>query len=212
MPRLTSDEAAKLKLQLVQWQPPAAMSQLVEGAITRIGSTNFFNQAGIGFLRDGWIASHFGMIRNADDIRLIQDTWPDLQMRAGKQIEAFEAVEADDPDRRRGDEYSDGLREIEDDPPEEWAKSAANAFLWLKRACSKKIAKRYGAPTNLLIYLNLNEYGCYQRQVVRCFPMATAEAGRSFEQVWILWKEVSYLVWSCGNIRMSSAAARQIDF
>ena len=95
----------RVKLRLAQWQAAAVMSRVVDDTMERIGFTNLFNQGGLAFLRDAWIAAEFGKLRKAECVRLVADTWPDFELAIAGATERFEAVEADDPARRRGDEY-----------------------------------------------------------------------------------------------------------
>lgn len=104
-------------------------------------------------------------------------------------------MEADDPDRRRGEEYREGIGEVEDDPVEDWVARAKQATAWLQAACRMKAGKRYGGRANLVIYLNLGEYGIRQSEVEACFPSETEAVKDAFETVWILWKKRAYQVW-----------------
>ena len=108
MKRLSRDEIEGLTKRLGEWQTPEAMDAVVDEAMNSLGSTNLFNQSGLAFIRDAFIAAKFGNVRDADKIRLVEDNWPDFELLIGDRVEAFEAVEADDLERRRGDEYRDG--------------------------------------------------------------------------------------------------------
>ncbi len=121
------------------------MSRLVDDTKDQVGSKDFFSQEELAFLRDAWTAAEFDGARQAQHVRVVADIYPDFELRADQQVEAFEAVEADDPKRRRGDEYSESTGEIEDDPVEDWVGRAEQAPTWLATACEKKIGKRYGA-------------------------------------------------------------------
>ncbi len=195
MKRLAPDEIADLTKRLAEWQTPLAMHGLVEATMNSLGSTNVFNQSGLAFLRDAWIAAEFGEIRNAEKARLVSDNWPDFELLTGGRVEAFEAVEADDPERRRGVEYREGIGKVKDDPVEDWVARAEQAPAWLEAACRKKAGKRYGGRTNLVIYLNLSEFGIRQSEVEACFPSATEAVNDTFEAVWVLWKKRAYQVW-----------------
>ena len=48
---------------------------------------------------------------------------------------------------------------------------------------------------NLVILLNLSEYGFWQQQVEESFTPSTSVAREYFECIWILWKDRPYLVW-----------------
>jgi hypothetical protein len=199
LPRLSTQQIAELKNRLGQWQRPDTMSQLVDDTLDHLGSRDFFGQGGLAFLRDAWIAAEFGGVRQVQKVRLVADTFPDFELGVEQQVEAFEAVEADDPNRRRGDEYAAGTGEVEDDPVEDWVARAEQAPTWLAAACETKIGKLYGARANLVIYLNLGEYGIRQKEVERCFPTATERAKGHFDAVWVLWKKRAYLIWRAGK-------------
>ena len=175
------------------------MANLVDDAMDRLGSVDLFNQGGLAFLRDAWIAAEFAQIREAGHVRLVADTWPDFELKKNSQIEQFEAVEADAPERRRGDEFRDGIWEIKQDTMEDWIARAEQAPAWLEFACRKKANKRYDPRANLIIYLNLSEHGIRQKEVESSFPTATAAVKNSFDAVWVLWKKQAYLVWKSGE-------------
>ncbi len=78
---------------------------------------------------------------------------------------------------------------------EDWAACAEQAPAWLEAACRKKAGKLYGGRTNLVIYLNLSEFGIRQSEVEACFPSATEAVNDTFEAVWVLWKKRAYQVW-----------------
>ncbi|MBF0167486.1 MAG: hypothetical protein HQL45_07620 [Alphaproteobacteria bacterium] len=195
MKRLVQDEIDELKERLAAWQSPKTMGASVDEAMNSLGSSNLFNQGGLAFLRDAWIAAEFGAIRNAEKVRLVSDNWPDFELCIDGRVDAFEAVEADAPDRRRGEEYRKGIGEMKDDPVEDWIARAEQAPDWLQSACRKKARKNYGSRANLVIYLNLNEFGIRQSEVETCFPHATAAVKDAFETVWILWKKQAYHIW-----------------
>ena len=199
MPRLTREEITELERRLAQWQTPKAMSSLVDDAMNQVGSVDLFNQGGLALLRDAWIAAEFGRIRQAEQVRLVADTWPDFELKIDGRVEAFEAVEADDPERRLGDEYRKSSGKIKDDPVEDWISRAEQAPSWLEATSRKKALKRYGARANLVVYLNLSEYGIRQKEVEDCFPLTTAAVKDSFDAVWVLWKKRAYPVWKDGE-------------
>ncbi len=195
MNHLTRNEIDTLIERLSEWQTPCTMLAEVEAVVKTIGSSSLFNQSGLAFLRDAWIAGKIGEVRNAEKVRLVSDNWPDFELLIHSKVEAFEAVEADHPGRRRGVEYREGFDEVADDPLEDWIARADQAATWLQMACQKKVEKFYGHRVNLVIYLNLSEYGIRQSEVEACFPSATEIVKDAFETVWILWKQRAYRVW-----------------
>lgn len=195
--RLTKEEIVKLRLRLTNWQNPETMASLVEP----IHSTTFHGQSGLAFLRDAWVAAEFASARKVGEVRLIPDNWPDFELRVDDKVERFEAVEADDPKRRRGLEYSEeNIGKIEHDPVENWIARSEAAPQWIAIACGRKAAKNYAGLTNLVIYLsNSGGYGIRDAEVKASFPAATASIKDRFESVWILWQGEAYQVWLFGR-------------
>jgi hypothetical protein len=198
MPRMTRSERTELKRRLGAWQSPEAMLNLANEAGDRIGSRYLFNQSGLSFLTDALTAAEFGQIRQAEKARLVDDDWSDFELAIGERIERFEAVEADDPDRKRGDEYKDDTAEIRVEA-RSLPETADLIPTWLAIACQKKADKHYGARANLVIYLNASDYGIRQKEIEQTLPVATAAVKDCFDAVWVYWKRKAYLVWQGGK-------------
>ena len=64
-----------------------------------LGAINLFNQGGLAFLRDAWLAAQFAGKRDAEQVRSLSANWPDFELKIAGRVEAFEAVEADAPER-----------------------------------------------------------------------------------------------------------------
>jgi hypothetical protein len=114
----------------------------------------------------------------------------------GEIVESFEAVEADEPGRKRGREYKEDNGEVEFDGVENWIARANAAPAWIEAVCRKKAAKRYGGRTNLVVYLNMNEFGIRQSEVVSSFAHATEVAKDAFDSVWVFWHQRAYRIWA----------------
>ena len=176
MPRLSKSEITELKLTFEEWQTPTALYDRVMPILDRIGSVDFFNQGGLTFLREAWIASRIGLARNAARARLVKDEWPDFELEINGDVERLEAVEADDPSRRRGQEYKLDSTSAAPDPVEDWIWRADQVPDWLEAACNKKVGKKYKTKVSLVILLNMSEYGIRRQQVEECLRPATARA------------------------------------
>jgi hypothetical protein len=130
---------------------------------------------------------------------------PDFEIQIGDNVEPFELTEAHEPEMKRGDEYKEAAEKAavhggvhaEDDPEEDWIARAHQIPGALRRASERKASKYY-EDVNLLIYLNIDEWGIRHNAIVRCFPRCTAGAGLSFASVWIFWKGAAYQVWRGG--------------
>ena len=206
MARLTPTEIQKHRGWLSEWRRPARMSAYVDEVINALGSADLFTQGGLEFVRDAWNAAKFARGRQAEKVRLVADKWPDFEIAIDGVTERFEAIEADLPNRRRGDEYREaaanaarGESLVRDDPVEDWIARAELVPTVLADACRRKLSKNYSGWVGLVIYLNIGEYGIRQKEIQAVFPTATREAGQSFASVWVLWKDRVYLVWEKGK-------------
>jgi hypothetical protein len=197
--RITRGRKDALKASLCEWQLPESMLRLVAS----IPSDPFLTQAGLEFLQDAWIGAEFARLRHVPRVRLIADTRPDFEIEIDGRVDRFEAVEVLEAGRRRGDEYRAGGNVVtEFDPIEDWVARADHAPRWIEEACRKKASMGYDPLTNLIVYLNLGEYGVRQKEIERSFETATAGAKERFHTLWILWKQHTYLVWEEGRLRL----------
>src|SRR5579864_4104781 len=104
--RLTADEIRSHRVRLSQWQSPAEMRAAAEQLMDHLGCEDLFNQAGLDFVRETWVAGEFADKRRASSVRLIPDNRPDFELRLESgELEAFELVEAHAFGRERGLEY-----------------------------------------------------------------------------------------------------------
>lgn len=191
MKRLSKQEIEDRKAALAEWQSPEAML-----ALTRVHAITFHRQSGLAFLRDARIASWFATARNASHARLVSEEWPDFQLRFGERNESFEAVEADDPKRRRGLEYTEDKMDIPENVPiADIKRRALAAPEWVRAACERKVAKHYAARAGLVIYLNLGA-AFFREEVQAHFHSATKVAHGAFPSVWILWQGKAYQVYA----------------
>jgi len=195
MARLTKQQIGLHKEWLSNWRSPDHMLEYVDEVTNSVGSADFFTQPGLAFLRDAWAAAKLGLARKAIAVRLVVDEWPDFEIEIDKLVEQFEYTEADIPGRKRGDEYrsaSDAGFPVEYDPVEDWEERARLIPQAIKNAVSKKIQKQYSKKVNLLIYLNIDEWGIRQREIEACFDITVGIAKDSFTNVWVLWKDRLY--------------------
>lgn len=199
MNRLSKSEIRDTKREFEKWHSSDSMKKLFDEVSTKLGSENFFNQSGLSFLREAFIACKFASAIEAQKIRLVQDNWPDFEIIANGKLLTFEIVEADDPIRKRGLEYRSDTLEIIDDPIEDWIARSNQAGDWIRSACQWKFEKHYTSGSNLVIFLNMNEWGIRQNEIVSIFPESTEIIKDSFDSVWILWKNKIYNIWKNGK-------------
>lgn len=206
MPRLTREEIERYQAWLTEWRTPVEMLKYVE-EVNDAAGRYFLIQAGLAFLRDAWAAATFANIHGASEVRLVAEEWPDFELKFRDDVETFEFTEADVPGRKRGQEYQeaedtvgpDGIY-VEDDPVEDWIARAEAAPDALRIAAETKAGKAYSGDAQLLIYLNISEFGIRQEDIECCFQESTKPAKNAFDTVWILWKGAAYKVWDKGRL------------
>jgi len=201
--RISKQEIFEFRFRWSNWRPPGELMAEVDGLRRQIGGEDFFNQAGLNFIRDAYGAAKFGRSRNARLVRLHNDERPDfeIQFHDGK-IETFEFTEAQIPGRRRGAEYDGNTREPVMVPVETWptknqifeiVRSAAK----IKGEKAKALAARgtpYPQDVGLLIYLNIFEFWSEneRKQIAEVFSDAIEPSKEEFSTVWILWHDALY--------------------
>ena len=184
------------------WREPDVMLDRVGQLMDEWGSVSLFGKPQLKFLTEAWAASKFAGLRGAERVRL-NEPWPDFEIGLNGAVQQFELTEADLKSRRRGREYADrheeGRATTDDGGIEDWIANADEIPIALNRVAAKKTGKRYGSKQNLLIFLNIVEYGVRHRESIAKFPVATSVAKEAFREIWVLWKDETHLVWGQGD-------------
>jgi hypothetical protein len=189
-PPLSSEELLTGKAELAVWQTPDAFRQRVNNLTRRSRSSEFFNNPQHKFLRDAWTLAEFTRQKSVDQVRLTaeQEEWPDGQVQIGGATINVEITIALAPGRRLGAEYRfPGKAEL--DPVENWIERAVLIPSALDNAIAGKVAKRYGSPAWLLIYLNINEYGIRQAETEAAIADVKQRYAGPFAALYVLWKD-----------------------
>jgi hypothetical protein len=198
--RLTANEIRENRLRLANWFSSAEMREEAQRLMELLGSTKLFNQSGVDFICEAFVAAEIGAKRGAAAVRLIGEERPDIALRFDDgRIESYELVEADRLDRKRGDEYAAleaAGNPIYHWPIEEWATpeqavTSIRAMAEKKARKAKKLAAKgtpYPPETRLLIYVNLDDFGAHTEEIERTFSEAVAPARQWFSSIWVLWK------------------------
>jgi hypothetical protein len=201
MPKLASNDLVRHRAWLTDWRTPADMASYVASVNCEMGSRAFLAQPGTEFLREAWLAAEFGRHRQSEAVRLVapEAQWPDFEAQAGGKIDRVECAEADVPGRKRGNEYKKleiqlemGGSAVENDPVDNWLERAALIPAALDLIVVNKSAKNYAERVDLLIYLNIGEYGLRQAETEIVIARAIGQATSSFARVWVLWKDRLY--------------------
>lgn len=208
--RLTKPEMRELERRFHQWQSAGDMISLADAAHGRIGSAIHATQAGLTFLREGFVAGHFAnCFSKIESIRLFETQRPDFEMRfRDGSVRAGEITEADRPGRRRGDEYR-GLPHpapIVFEPVDQQADEHTCLAVGpqaLYDACNRKADGRYAPNTDLVVYFNfpVEWYDRRRRLAGQFFLNSTVAAKDHFSNVFVLWESEVYWMWKDGQAR-----------
>lgn len=196
-PRMTDQELKTRRRWFHDWHQPSKVLVRVNRLMDDAGGEALFNDPGLKYLQEAWVAGKFGSAVGANAVRLVSDNFPDFEMRLGDVVHSVEITEADLEDRRRGDEYRNPR--VRNDPVEEWAVRAARIPAELSRVATAKSKKGYPQGTQLLIYLNPQEFGIRHEDILGSMHAATAAAKNAFAEVWVLWKDKPYRLWAAGK-------------
>jgi hypothetical protein len=201
--RITKQEICEYRSRWSSWRSPVELKAEVDRLLDQIGGEDFFNQAGLDFIRDAWAAAEFGCGRSASQVRLHEDERPDFEIQfLNGTTETFEFTEAQIPGRRRGAEYEKNEPEVKEWPVNKWPNKnqifeiVRNAAA-IKREKANKLAARgspYPQDVGLLIYLNALEFWNEDKlnSIATVFDDAVEPAKGTFSAVWILWNGVLY--------------------
>lgn len=201
--RITKQEICEYRSRWSSWRSPVELKAEVDRLRRRMGGEDFFNQAGLDFIRDAWGAAEFGCGRSASQVRLHEDERPDFEIQfLNGTTETFEFTEAQIPRRRRGAEYEKNEPQVKEWPVNKWPnkdqifKIVRNATA-IKREKANKLAARgtpYPQDVGLLIYLNVSDFWNEDKlnSIATVFDDAVEPAKEAFSAVWILWHGALY--------------------
>jgi hypothetical protein len=186
---LSPEDIRKARADLAVWRAPLDFRAAVVALLKRSRSREFFNNPGHQFLRDAFVLAEFVEREPVDRVRLAaqSEQWPDGYVRIGNETKNVEITSADVPGRRIGDEYKFPT-EAKLDPVDNWVQRAAAIPGALEKAISAKVAKRYGSPALLIVYLNINEWGIREAETERAIIEIKQRHSASFDGLFVLWK------------------------
>lgn len=203
MARLTQDQIETHLEWLSDWRTPDGVFAYVGDINEWMGSEDFFNQPGTTFLRDALSGAALAKARGIEEVRLIRDEWPDIELRSAYGMERVECVEADLPGRQRGREYRDAAKAtrpfdvlVELDEGGQAENERSQVPLALQMAATKKAEKSYPPGVSLAILLNIysRSWGrpdCPDPLIAEFGEWTKAAAGK-FDKVWVLWEGVAH--------------------
>ena len=165
-----------------QWQHP---SEFREAALrlVDIDPSDLFGDPRNKFRREAYIAGEFAVGFNGMEpcqVRLTEDGLHDFELETGQGVVGFQAVEADQKGRRRGEEYrnmpeSSQAIDVDLDGEYEEARKA------IRKVLGQKAAKLYSPLPNIVVYVNL----FFNDDEGQCANL-TRPWKEDFESLWLL--------------------------
>ncbi len=158
-----------------------------------IPSVDLMTRPELRALQEAYVAGLFTMIRGQHQdglsLKLPRDRFPDFDLRLHATVLSFEVVQADEPGRRRGDEYHEvarrearGLpRQIEHFDPDESERAALPA---IALAIEKKASKHYQPAPHLLVYVN---FFLFRTPALEPLGRLAVPWREEFPEIWLLW-------------------------
>jgi len=186
---LSDDELEKARAELTVSCAPQEFWNKVDAVAGKFTLEERFTSPRLGFLRDAATIAEFAIkLPNATSARLAskRQTYPDGFVDADGKTLWIEATEVDIEGRRRGDEYRAGVAVTDKQ------KTVKSAAAELDRGIIEKIKKNYNPKPTLVIYLNLDQEGADESEMIKIFDDAKQKHGPSFEGIKILWKGKLY--------------------
>lgn len=185
-----------------RWSTPAEFAAAVDALKGTISDVDFMCRSEAKPMREAWAAARYATILSGDrpvSIQLERDRFPDFNLRVRDELQLFEIVEADQPGRRRTEEYrllaerkTAGLPpEIEEFDPKEEQQAAIPAIV---RAIEAKAAKRYRPAPHLLVYVNFWLGGEPPTEIWTAVESAERHHN-SFAATWLLWGGFIIRLW-----------------
>lgn len=150
-----------------KWWSPGDLLASVDEQRDLFDGNAFFNAPNLKPLRETYAAATFALdLKNERQtrIRMVADVFPDFCLRIDEAVLAFELVEADRPERKRGEEYRELARreaadeKIDPEPYDPWAEKRSVPEA-VRRVVAGKAAKHYADPPHLLVYVNFGNMG-----------------------------------------------------
>jgi hypothetical protein len=197
--KIGKETLASWREEFLTLSDPEEFRARVDKIIAPLSGETFFNQAGLQFLRDAWIASRVSTALSADKVRLLPTERPDFEVVSHSTPRHFEATEADFPGRRRGDEYRTERPESEPDPVSQWRRRFEAVPVAVGSVISKKLAKPYASDVSLVIKVNLGCYGAYMDEGAVILQRECRAAKDAFFEVFAIWEGVLFSFWKQGR-------------
>ena len=192
-------ESNDLSIERGRWHPRNSFQTTLDQILAGVDSADYFNQPGMQWLQDAFIAGEFSRHVDASEIMLPTDDWPDFKVKQSNgHVLRCEATEAMEDGRKRGAEYADWKRKgypLRHTWQEELDTGKAITPRVLQSAITRKVKKGYSlGAAALVVYLNVSS-SFRDDEVTAQFANLTKPAWGPFNSVWVLWGSKLYSCW-----------------
>ncbi len=171
---------------LKEFQRPAALLSIVREAAA-VPDDRFFNDPVFKPLHEAWAAGNFvlGLERlfGPAEVRLDSDRFPDFHIRQRGEEHDFELTVAEKPERRRGAEYKERVKNPLLATPYRPGRGSQEGPNWVANAVRRKYQKHYNTSPHLLVYANFEADALDPPELAN----ACARWAVSFSSIWVLW-------------------------
>lgn len=171
------------------WRSPLEFEHRYREVRSAVTPNFQFNRHEAKWLLEAWLLSKFGRLKEASKIKLNRSDPPDGFVLIGDTELPIEMTEIIEPGRIRGREYQSVTPDIEYDPGENWVASANKIPMALQKQIQKKQQKQYSPRTELLVYLNINEFGIRQKEIEAAINSTLSKSTKPFSKIHVMWKE-----------------------
>jgi hypothetical protein len=148
---------------------------------------------------EAWALSKYAEFTCPSAIQLNRIDPPDGFVRRGDVVVPIEITVALEPGRKPALEFRAARLSSEFEPVERWVELAAAIVPALRARIEKKLQSKLSLGTELLVYLNIGEYGIRQREIEQDIKSILQEKIGAFSAIHVLWKEK--LISSSGETR-----------
>ncbi len=198
----TAPELEKAKVWFECWREPSTFSDQLSQVRPLLNKGRFLYVREGKWYREAWALNAYSKFCSFDAIRLNHDDPPDAFAKHGKTEIPIEITEVMEPERRPAAFYRQSSSKISLDPVENWIKRAEELPGALEASIKRKSRNSYPANTELLIYLNIQEFGIRQKKIESQISSILTQPA-PFALIHVLWQ--GKLFCSNGEVKVSSS-------
>lgn len=204
--KMSKSDIAKWKADFHLKQAPVALAERVQQFGEIVGD-HAVDSPRTDFWRDAYLASTFGMLRKASRIQMLEplkDPFgkiaPDFQIKIDGAWTRYELVEALPIGRLRSNEFREDREAGGGGARLDHVPNKAELIDILARAAAVKVPKAGAYAQCQGLVITLSTWALLtDDEKEDAFTAGTKEAGKVFEEVWVVKQPVAHLVWSAGH-------------